>query len=230
MRIVLWDVDGTLLLRNGRAGQLYDEAITQVTGVRPAGARQGEHGRTDAQILTERLRANGLPESLLPAVSARLDELSEAGNAGPYARRIAPGVEAALDAVGDAGWTNGVLTGNSPARVRFKLAGAGLDAGRFDAGRSWFGDRALTRAAVARAARADLGSAAVAVILGDTPSDAAAADVVGFPFLAVATGVYDEAELARTSAVVVVPDLERGLPAVLEALAAIAAAPVSAIR
>lgn len=230
MRIVLWDVDGTLLLNGGRAGVLYDDAIAAVTGVQPAGARQGEHGKTDAQIITERLRANGLDEALLPAVAAKLDELSEAGNSGPYARRIAPGAEAALDAVADAGWGNGLLTGNSPARVRFKFAGAGLDAERFDWRHSYFGDRALTRAAITAAARAHLGPGALPVILGDTPSDAAAADSAGFAFLAVATGVYEAAELAATSALVVVPDLEQGLDAVLDALARLARAPVSAAR
>lgn len=47
----------------------------------------------------------------------------------------------------------------------------------------------------------------------------AAADAVGFPFIAVATGVFDEDALRATSAVTVVPDLIIGLPAVLEALA-----------
>jgi phosphoglycolate phosphatase-like HAD superfamily hydrolase len=222
MRIVLWDVDGTLLLNGPRAGHLYEEAIADVAGVRPAGRRQGEHGKTDAQIISERLTENDLDPSLLPTVSARLDELSAAGHTGAHARRIAPGVEAALEAVAAAGWTNGVLTGNSPARVRSKLGGAGLDVARFDLAHSYFGDQALTRDAITRAAAADLGPGATAVILGDTPSDAAAADAVGFPFLAVATGVYDEAELARTSAVVVVPDLVRGLPEVLDALATLA--------
>jgi phosphoglycolate phosphatase-like HAD superfamily hydrolase len=230
MRIVLWDVDGTLLLNGGRAGKLYDDAIAAVTGVQPAGERQGEHGKTDAQIITERLRTSSLDPALLPVVAAKLDELSEAGNAGPWARRTAPGVDAALDAVAGAGWTNGILTGNSPARVRYKFAGAGLDAGRFDWRHSYFGDRALTREAITTAARADLGPDAIAVILGDTPSDAAAADAAGFPFLAVATGVYSEAVLAGTSAVVVVPDLEQGRAAVLDALGGVAQAPTSAAR
>ena len=59
-----------------------------------------------------------------------------------------------------------------------------------------------------------------AAILGDTPADGAAADAVGFPFLAVATGAYDEAALRATSARIVIPDLEAGLPALLEALGA----------
>lgn len=226
---MLWDVDGTLLLNGGRVGLLYDDAIAAVTGVRPAGARQGEHGKTDAQIITERLAANGVDPVCFDAVSAKLDELSEAGNAGRYARRQAPGVEAALAAVADAGWINGILTGNSPARVRHKFAGADLDARLFDWRHAYFGDRALRREAITAAARATIGDA-VAVVLGDTPSDAAAADAAGFAFVAVATGVFSVTDLEATSAQVVVPDLERGLPEVLTALERIAQAPSSAAR
>ena len=220
---MLWDVDGTLLLNGSRAGMLYDEAIAAVTGVRPEGRQQGEHGKTDAQIITERLAANGLDPACFDAVSARLDELSAAGNAGPFARDQAPGVASAVAAVAEAGWTNGILTGNSPARVRHKFAGAGLDGRLFDWRHSYFGDRAVRRDAITAAAREDLGEEAVVVILGDTPSDAAAADAAGFAFVAVATGVFSEAELRRTSARAVVPDLEHGLPDVLDALERIAA-------
>ena len=122
-----------------------------------------------------------------------------------------------LAAVDAAGWTNGLLTGNSPARVRFKFAGAGLDASAFDWRRSYFGDRALRRADIIRAAAAGM-AGETAVILGDTPSDGVAADAVGFPFIAVATGVFDEATLRATSAIAVVPDLQRGLPQLLAAL------------
>lgn len=217
MRVVLWDVDGTILENGGRAGLLYDDAIRDVSGFEPAGDHPGEHGKTDAQIISERLAEYELDPGLLPRVSARLDELSEAGNAGAFARRLVPGVSEALDAVADAGWVNGLLTGNSPARVRFKFAGAGLAADRFDWQHSYFGDRALLRTDITRAAAQAL-AGSTAVILGDTPSDGSAADAAGFPFIAVATGVFDEDELRATSAVAVVPDLITGLPSVLAAL------------
>ena len=211
-------MDGTILENGERAGLLYDDAIRDVSGFAPTGVRPGEHGKTDAQIISERLAQYGLDPLLLPAVSARLDELSEAGNAGAHARRVAPGVQQALAAVAQAGWVNGLLTGNSPARVRFKFAGAGLPADLFAWDRSYFGDRALVRSDITRAAAAAL-AGSTAVILGDTPSDGAAAAAVGFPFIAVATGVFDEPALRATSAIAVVPDLVEGLPAVLAALA-----------
>lgn len=220
MRVVLWDVDGTILQNGGRAGLLYDDAIRDVTGFEPAGDHPGEHGKTDAQIIGERLAEYGLDPALLPQVSARLDVLSEAGNAGPHARRLVPGVSEALDAVAASGWVNGLLTGNSPARVRFKFGGAGLSVDRFDWDHSYFGDRALLRTDITRAAAQAL-AGSTAVILGDTPSDGSAADAVGFPFIAVATGVFDEHALRATSAITVVPDLIGGLPAVLAALAAL---------
>jgi phosphoglycolate phosphatase-like HAD superfamily hydrolase len=125
-----------------------------------------------------------------------------------------------MHAVAAAGWTNGLLTGNSPHRARVKLAGAGIDVAAFDWDRSWFGGRYLRRSDLTAAARADLGDT-IAVVVGDTPADGAAADAVGFPFLAVATGAYSEEDLRRTSARVVVPDLVEGLPALLETLSAL---------
>ncbi|MGT2426797.1 HAD family hydrolase [Amnibacterium kyonggiense] len=222
MRIVLWDVDGTLLLNSRRAGAFYHDAIREVAGVEPPPDEPHavEHGKTDAQILTERLVRWGGDLALLDAVSARMDELSDAYLTDAARREAAVGVPAALAAFAEAGWTNGLLTGNSPHRARVKLQGAGIDTASFDWARSYFGDRFVRRSDLTAAAKEDLGGA-TAVILGDTPADGAAADAVGFPFLAVATGAYGVEDLLATSARAVVPDLERGLPALLQTLAAL---------
>jgi phosphoglycolate phosphatase len=219
--IVLWDVDGTLLKNSARAGTFYHDAIREVAGVGPAPGEPHavEHGKTDAQIVAERLERWGGDPEHGPAVARRLDELSDAYLTDAARREATPGVAAALRAFADLGWANGLLTGNSRHRARVKLEGAGVDVGAFDWDRSWFGDRFVRRSDLTAAARDGLGGTP-AVILGDTPADGAAADAVGFPFLAVATGAYDEAALRATSAVVVVPDLERGLPALLDALRA----------
>lgn len=219
MRIVLWDVDGTLLHNSAKAGTFYHDAIREVAGVGPAAGEPHavEHGKTDGQIVSERLERWGGDPAHLEAVSRRLDELSDAYLTDEARRTAAPGVDAALHAFAAAGWTNGLLTGNSRRRAWVKLAGAGVDVDAFDWDRSYFGDRFLRRSDLTAAARDDLGGA-TAVILGDTPADGAAADAVGFPFLAVATGVYGEDELRATSAVAVVPDLEQGLQTLLDAL------------
>jgi phosphoglycolate phosphatase len=224
MRIVLWDVDGTLLLNNARAGMLYHQAFKEGAGVDLGAHRSGEHGKTDGQIISERLAEQGADPGLLAAVATRLDELSTEEYLGAGARDPAPGVADALRAVAAAGWTNGLLTGNSPTRARVKLQGAGLDVDAFDWEHSYFGDRALVRADVTIAAREHL-DGATAVIIGDTPSDGLAADAVGFPFLAVATGIFDEPTLEETSARVVVADLVVGLSRILAALEAVSRAP-----
>lgn len=220
-RIVLWDIDGTLLLNSATAGAFYHDAIREVAGVgpHPDEPHAVEHGKTDGQILAERLERWGGDPALFDAVSRRMDELSDAYLTDAARRRAAPGVDATVTALAAAGWTNGLLTGNSPHRARVKLEGAGIAVAAFDWDRSWFGGRYLRRSDLTAAARADLGDT-TAVILGDTPADGEAADAVGFPFLAVATGAYSEEDLRGTSARVVLPDLVRGLPALLAALSA----------
>jgi phosphoglycolate phosphatase-like HAD superfamily hydrolase len=218
-KIVLWDVDGTLLRNSAKAGTFYHDAIREVAGVGPAPDEPHavEHGKTDGQILSERLERWGGDPALFEAVSRRMDELSDAYLTDAARREATPGVDAALHAVAAAGWTNGLLTGNSRHRARVKLAGAGIDVQAFDWDHSYFGDRYLRRSDLTAAARDHL-AGSTAVIVGDTPADGAAADAVGFPFLAVATGVYTEQELRDTSAVLVVPDLVQGLAALLAAL------------
>jgi phosphoglycolate phosphatase len=191
IRTVLWDVDGTLLLNSANAGTFYHDAIREVAGVGPAPDEPHavEHGKTDAQIITERLERWGGDPARFAAVSARLDELSGAYLTDEARRTAAPGVAAALEAVAAAGWVNGLLTGNSRHRARVKLAGAGVPVDAFDWSRSFFGDRAVRRSDLTAAAQAEL-AGSTAVILGDTPADGAAADAVGFPFLAVATGAF----------------------------------------
>jgi phosphoglycolate phosphatase len=73
------------------------------------------------------------------------------------------------------------------------------------------------RADIARRARTAVGDATL-VIVGDTPSDGEAAAAAGIPFLAVATGAFDETALREAGAALVIPDLETGLDALLEAL------------
>lgn len=213
-KYVLWDVDGTLLLNGPRAGSLYDEAIEQIAGISPSGPRPAEHGKVDGQIIAERLAEHGLSPDLHHAVADRLDDLSVERHTGADRRQLAPGVHEALDAVLAAGWTNCLLTGNSPRRARVKLEGAGLDPTLFDWERSFFGDQARARSELTTAASAAL-HGSPRVIVGDTPSDDAAAAAVGIPFLAVATGVFPARELERTGAVFVMPDLVTGLPDLL---------------
>ncbi len=217
---VLWDVDGTLLLNGVGAGGLYGEAIERAAGRALAVPVPLMHGKTDGQILWEALEANGLPRELHSAASAHLDQLSLERHLGGARREIAAGIVEAVGAVADAGWTNALLTGNSAARTRYKMEGAGLDAEAFDWGHSFFGDLSPVRSELTLRAAAELAGATV-VIIGDTPGDGIGAEAAGMPFIAVATGHYSVAELTQTSAVLVVPDLSSALPETLATLAAL---------
>lgn len=58
-RLVLWDVDHTLLETRGVGGQLAHAAFQQITGVRPERMAIAT-GKTEPVILAETLRAHGI--------------------------------------------------------------------------------------------------------------------------------------------------------------------------
>ena len=215
---ILWDIDGTLILGNSRAGALYVNTIEQVAGVRPTVRVNNPHGMTEGQLLAQVLEVNGIDGSLLPDVLVRLDELSLAQHeSGEYPREPAPGTHAALEAFAERGWINALLTGNGPNRARYKVLAAGYSADTFDWEHSYFGHQSPTRHHLT----ADAGAALAghhAVIVGDTPKDGEAADSASFPFLAVATGSFTADELRATNAVLVIDDFATGLEAAIAAI------------
>lgn len=214
---VLWDIDGTLIYNTPTGGTLYLDAIEHVTGVRPTEGLKNPHGMTEGQLLVSILEANGQDASRVDEVLYDLDVLSREQHERGHARDACVGVEDALAAVTAHGWVNALLTGNGPDRARYKLLAAGIDPEIFDWDHSYFGHHSPTRhhlTAGAKAALADNRS----FIVGDTPIDGLAADSAGIPFIAVATGVYAAEELAGTSAIVVLDDLESGLDALLGAI------------
>jgi len=218
---VLWDIDGTLVMNASSPGNLYHLALERAVG-RDLTLRVGhQHGRTDAGLIAEHVRAHDLDDGLIPTVSGHLRDLTdERYRAGDH-RKPAPGATALVERFAALGWRNGLLTGNSAHRARVKLLGAGFDVEAFDWDHSFFGDEEVDRSGVtARAAAALRGERAV--IVGDTPRDGAAADTAGIPFLAVATGVYDVAALAATSAVAVARDCVQDARLIEDAIAALA--------
>lgn len=217
--LVLFDIDGTLVL-TGRAGmRALDRALADVGG-RP-GALDGVAvaGRTDCAIITDALRVVGAEagETTLEAVRERYctylaDEILRDT---PHPKRVLPGVGEALGALGSleaAGAVAvGLLTGNFQRGAKIKLE-------YFDLWRRFrfgaFGDRHVDRRdlvplAIDAAARAGAGtfSAEHTVIVGDTPADVDCAHAHGAKAIAVATGTYGLDALRASGAEVVVPDL-----------------------
>ena len=203
-RLVLFDIDGTLLTTNGNAGRSMMAAYHQVYGVVPAKDLTGMNGKTELRIAYELLgRAGlsreqveaGLPEfwrHYLRELSARLAGESPT---------VFPGVPAALKMVMEREeMLMGLITGNIEASAEVKLTAAGLRGFRLGAYGQHHEERAdLPALAVASAKKLTGASFAGKriTIIGDTPADITCGAALGVKTIAVATGVFAADELAR---------------------------------
>src|SRR5688572_5729274 len=105
-RLVLFDIDGTLLLTNGAGKLAVREALQEVFGTTGPIGTYSFAGRTDPQIVTELLVAAGVPpgdiEGRLPDLWTRyLAKLRR--DIGTAAVQALPGVPGLLDRVHQAG-------------------------------------------------------------------------------------------------------------------------------
>jgi phosphoglycolate phosphatase-like HAD superfamily hydrolase len=215
-RLVLFDIDGTLLTTDGAAADALRRAMREVFGTSGPTSGYSFAGRTDPQITHDLMRMAGVEggrvETGLEEVWRRdLADLEERLRD----RRFAPfpGVVELverLDRSPDA--VLGLLTGNLRDGARLKLRAAGLDFDRFAVGAfgSDHADRSeLPALAVARAEErfSHRFSGKAVVIIGDTPLDVACGEHLGVRTLAVATGSYGVEALRATGADHVFPSL-----------------------
>lgn len=229
-RLILFDIDGTLLRTNGAARRAFHRALLEVFGTAGSIATCTFDGKTDPQIAREILCSagltNGTVDRLLPELwRAYLRELAAELSHAADGIEVLAGVVRLLDALEEYRDTAlvGLLTGNIERGAELKLAAARLS-GRFALG-AYGSDHerrdALPPIAVERA-RALCGrvfSGAEIVIVGDTPSDVTCGRALGVRSVAVATGRYNRAALAEAGADVVLDDFsdtEASLAALLE--------------
>ena len=231
MRLILFDIDGTLLWTDGAGRRAIHRALLDETGT--AGPIEGYRfdGKTDPQIVRELLTLAGHPEcdseDRIAAVCRRYVELLTAELAKPtQATRLYPGITDLLAALepyeADGRALVGLLTGNVQHGAALKLRSAGLDPARFAVGA--FGSDSHARAdlpAVAAKREAERTgrrlTGADLVIVGDTPDDVACARPMGARTVAVATGFFDTTALRAAGATHVFETLS-DTRAVLEAL------------
>ena len=216
MRLVLWDIDLTLVQAGRFGGELYALAFRQVTG-RALEYRAQMAGRLDPDIFLDALTGHDLDpaqhpfapfaEALAAAYASRIDDLRRLG-------RALPGAAEALGALAELpGVVQTVVTGNIPAVARVKLAAFGLDR-HVDLDIGAYGPDDHGRAALVRLARRRAGDrhgmvfdAGSTVVIGDTTHDVTAARDGGARAIAVATGRASADELRAAGAEVVLPDL-----------------------
>lgn len=216
-RIVLWDIDHTLIDTRGVGRELSARAFEQVTGV-PMIEQAKVDGITEAVIFRETASLHGLrtdrhdferfAAALTQAHLERAIELRERGHA-------LPGAASALEAL-DAipGVTQTVLTGNIRRVAEIKLQVFGLDRHiRWDIGAFGEDDDAraeLVRIALSRASDA-FGEPVTprdVVLIGDTPADIEAARANDAAVIAVASGKSSADDLREAGAVTVLRSLE----------------------
>jgi phosphoglycolate phosphatase len=232
-RLVLWDIDGTLVQAGDVGRDIFTEAFQAVLGRAPdqlAARMLAMAGRTDPEIALEFLAAHEIAEAEgerhLPAFSEALATALAAKAALIRERgRALPGARETLAALGRSdGVVQSLLTGNVQPNALLKLASFELD-GYLDFDVGGFGSDNRHRPSLVEVARAKAegkyGTAfagPATVLVGDTPLDVDAGRAGGARVVAVATGPYGVAELEATGADAVLADLrdtEAALAAIL---------------
>jgi phosphoglycolate phosphatase-like HAD superfamily hydrolase len=225
-RLVLWDIDQTLIEVGGATRKAYAAAFAKAVG-RPLDQPWGFNGRTELGAIAHVLAAHGVPATteLTDAFIALIvDELHERADEIRRDGRVLPGAAEALRATAALpGVHQSVLTGNLYSLAVLKLDIFEL-AEFFDLRIGAFGgddaDRLALPAYAWRRAQDQLGhrfAGPDTVIVGDTVLDVATGKAAGARVVAVATGPAAAEELAAAGADVVLPDL-RDTAAVLAAV------------
>ncbi len=205
MRLVLFDIDGTLISARGVGRRAIAHALREVYGTQGSLDTYDTRGRTDPRIVVDVLQAAGLGD---PAIQAGLDacfaayarELEALIGAGECVQ-ILPGMDTVVRALAAREDTVvGLLTGNIVVGAELKLRPTGLwpcfRVGAF--GSDHIDRRQLPAVAQARL-RERLGHELPfdrVTIIGDTPHDIDCARACGAVAVAVATGLYPREELA----------------------------------
>jgi phosphoglycolate phosphatase len=213
-RIILFDIDLTLIATGGAGRLAMNDVFQRLTGKPNPTEGVTFEGRTDHAILMEVIARHHLGDGRLMDVyrevaGAYLEELER--KMAVSNGRVLPGVVELLDALRREPVAVGLATGNMRRGAQIKLGHYGLWE-RFDGG--GFGDETPVRAEVVRQAIEEVARLAGidpdpqdAVVIGDTPLDIEAAHLAGAQALGVATGSYSSESLLEHGAQAAVSDL-----------------------
>lgn len=220
MKLLLFDVDQTLINTGGAGLRALDRACLQLFGIPNAMEGISPHGKTDPAIAREILRVrfgrdaadtNGGITSILQAYLSFLKE--EVQRSSNY--RVLPGVLSVLDEMLSRNDVMlGLATGNIETGARIKLDRGALNS-YFSFG--GFGSDSEDRTELVRKATSK-GSARYGksilssdvYVIGDTPLDIDAGIRAGFKTVGVATGSYSVEQLLDSGASLAIPDFEQG--------------------
>jgi phosphoglycolate phosphatase-like HAD superfamily hydrolase len=206
--LVLFDIDGTLLLTAGAGRRAITAALAEEVAASELFERVRFDGKTDPQIVAELLEAArheraGDPDFVRQLCRRYVGLLAEELEQPRSRTTLMPGVGPLLEALeAEESVVLGLLTGNMAEGAALKLASGGIAPERFLVG-AYGSDSAhrpdLPAIAASRAVtyfgREPRGREVV--IIGDTPADVECGSAISARAIAVATGAYSLEVLAE---------------------------------
>jgi phosphoglycolate phosphatase len=225
--LLLFDIDGTLMLKASRAhAEALHAALRRVHHLSaiPEGKIEAA-GRTDDAIARSILTLAGVSAEQIDAHAheVRAQACAEYAHRCPddLGAHVAPGAVELLEALSARDDVQlSLVTGNLECVARRKLAAGGL--GRFFApGQGAFGSDSEDRADLPALARQRAGGIAPeqTVVIGDTPRDIACARADGVHCIAISTGPFRATDLSGADVVI---DMLREVPVALTRIAGLA--------
>ncbi len=206
MKLILFDIDGTLINPAGAGTRSANAAFRDLFEIEEAFTGIRMAGKTDIRIMKEGLAANrillhdGIMDRILARYLIHLErEIQTPG------KRLMPGVREILENLREKDEVRlALLTGNIERGARIKLAPFGLnDPFPWGAFGDDHEDRDLLVPIATRKLREKEGldiPLTDCIVVGDTPADVRCAKLHGATAVAVATGPYNLETLKRTEA------------------------------
>ncbi len=212
-KLILWDIDGTLIVSHGAGARAMEKALTKRFNVTCSLGMIDWAGRTDRWITGEVFRHVGLPDTPQNAhdyLETYLELLPAELRDGPQGQ-VLPGIFDLLEILHHRpDVAQGLLTGNLRRGAEFKLTHYKVwhyfEFGAFaddSPRRNDLGPHALRRAHERHAVEF---APADTFIIGDTPHDIECGRVIGAKTIGVATGRHSMEELSAHAPTAVFKD------------------------
>jgi phosphoglycolate phosphatase-like HAD superfamily hydrolase len=220
MRILLWDIDGTLI-RSAKPGGYKDYTIPVLVEIFGTSGRLADmevSGMTDLQIVYEALNHEGFTQedifAQLQVLAPRLTEEAKRLTGEMTFFEVLPGVRETLETLADhSRYQSALVTGNIESMAHLKMELVGLD--KFFTLPGAFGDEshdrrdlpALAAERIRKHLQLDLAPDQF-IVIGDTPNDIDCGRHFGARTVAVGTGrFYSREEILACEPDALLPDL-----------------------